>query len=32
MNDEVAPPQNDVVTEYGSLDDLYELLASGWLS
>ena len=32
MNGEIAPPQDDVVTQYGSLDELYNLVESGWLA
>jgi len=32
MNGESAPLQEAVVTEYGSLDELYRLVKSGWLS
>lgn len=32
MNGETAPLQDDVVTKYGSLDELYSLVKSGWLA
>ena len=32
MNGETAPPAAAVVTSYGTLDDLYDLVSSGWLS
>jgi HAD superfamily hydrolase (TIGR01549 family) len=32
MNGESAPPQDSVATKYGSLDDLYQLVESGWLA
>lgn len=32
MNGESGPPQDDVVTKYGSLDDLYQLVESDWLA
>ena len=32
MNGEIAPPQDDVVSKYGSLDELFALVTSGWLA
>jgi FMN phosphatase YigB (HAD superfamily) len=32
MNGESGPPHADLVTKYGSLDDLFSLVASGWLA
>lgn len=32
MNGESAPPQDDVATKYGTLDELYEFVKSGWLA
>lgn len=32
MNGETTPPESGIVTKYGSLDDLYCLVTSGWLA
>jgi FMN phosphatase YigB (HAD superfamily) len=32
MNGETVPPEAAMATEYGSLDDFYSLVTSGWLA